>query len=209
MQQFFGQVFVLCNRLRNGTGRVNFSGLNAPLLRAPAKLHHAAIGQSAIGNATCHGGIDNRAGGRAQAHILVQFVQLGQGIFEIKAMAFHGCAAQFLGQLECQTPDGFFRILHHHLENTGFFGGRGAAESDWTTRVRLQGQGDFFKGMGHARGLAWSAAFDGANIGKDAAQALLNRVVGRQNHRASGTRHDGFDGRMTAPQIGTAQRANS
>ena len=32
MQQFFGQVFVLGNRFGNGTGGVNFCGLNAPLL---------------------------------------------------------------------------------------------------------------------------------------------------------------------------------
>jgi hypothetical protein len=73
----------------------------------------------------------------------------------------------------------------------------------------LQRQCDFFQRMGHRRRLARSAAFNGADFRKNAAQTLFDRVVGRQFEFYLGAGHDGFNGRVTTPQIGTAQRANS
>ena len=62
VQQAFGQVLVLCNRFGNGAGGVGFGGLDAPLLGAPAKLNHAAIGESTDRDAACHGGVHDGAG---------------------------------------------------------------------------------------------------------------------------------------------------
>ena len=84
-QQFFRQILVLRDGLGDGAGAVQLGGLDAALARAPAELHHAALGQTPKWNAARHGGFDNRAGARPHALVFIEIAQLGQRRFERKS----------------------------------------------------------------------------------------------------------------------------
>ncbi|RYP46475.1 hypothetical protein DL770_011340 [Monosporascus sp. CRB-9-2] len=75
MQQGLREVLVLRDGFGHGAGHVGFSGLNAALFAAPAKLHHRALREAAIRNAARHGGIDDGAGAGPEAHVFVQLAQ--------------------------------------------------------------------------------------------------------------------------------------
>ena len=74
-QQFLGELLVLRDRFGDGAGGIHLGGLDAALLAAPTKLDEAALGQPAIGNIACDGGIHNGAGARTETHVFVEFAQ--------------------------------------------------------------------------------------------------------------------------------------
>ncbi|MNY28056.1 hypothetical protein D3C86_1620080 [compost metagenome] len=93
MQQALGQVLVLRNGLRHGAGHIGLGGLDAALLAAPAELHHRALREAAVRNATRHGGVDDGAGTRPQAHVLVKFAQAVQPVVEVEGLVVPGSQA--------------------------------------------------------------------------------------------------------------------
>ena len=58
-QQLLGQLFVLCNRLRDGAGPVHFRRLNPALPAAPAELDKAAFAESVERDSAFQRGRDN------------------------------------------------------------------------------------------------------------------------------------------------------
>jgi hypothetical protein len=72
-------------RRRRWCGRFRRPGCGAAA--APAELHHAAFGQPAVGNVARHGGIDDRAGARAEAHVLVELAQAVQRVVEVEGVS--------------------------------------------------------------------------------------------------------------------------
>ena len=209
VQQAFGQVLVLSNRFGNGAGGVGFGGLDASLLGAPAKLHHAAIGEATDRDAACHGGVHDGPGRRPKAHVFVVFVQLRDGAFQVEAGTCCGGLTQLLGQAQRQTTYHFFGVLHHHLKHAGLLGGHGAAEGHRAACERLQAQGHFLQGMRQRDGLAWTLSVKWPDRWKDAPQLLLDRVLRRQAAVCGVAADDGFDGGVSAPQIGATQSANA
>ena len=177
VQHFFGQVLVLRDGFGDGAGAVFFSGLDAPLPRAPAQLHKAAAREPPAGNAALEGRFDDGAGGRPQAFVFVQIAQLGQRGGDVKGFARVGGAAQLLRAGEGQAPHGFFGVLHHHLEHARLFGWRGAAEGDLAARLRLQRQGGLLQHVRHGYGLAGAGHVQRAHAGKALAQAFFKRLV--------------------------------
>jgi hypothetical protein len=63
----------------------------------------------------------------------------------------------------------------------------------------LQAEGDFFKGMGHAGGLPWACAFEGANCWKNAAQFFFKIVAWQHFAFFWGAANDGFNAGLTTP----------
>ena len=209
VQEALGQVFVLCNRFGNRAGGVGFSGLDVPLLGPPTKLHQAAVGQAANGNATGHGRVHDGPGGGSQAHIFIEFVQLRDGAFQVKTKALNGRLAQLIGQLQGQSAHGLFGVLNDHLKHPGLFGGGGAAERHGAARMRLQPQGDFFQGVCQGHGFTGTLTVKGAHFGKDAPQLLFDGVLGRQAVHVGRAADDGFNGGVAAPQVGATQSTNT
>ena len=156
-QQGFGEVFVLCNGFGHGTGGIDFSGLNAALFGAPTELHHAALGEAAVRNATRHSGVHDGACAGAKAGVFVQLPQPCHGSVHIKRLAFGSRFNQGLRQIYSQTTHGLFAVLHHHLVNTGLARGRGAAEGDGATGLGLQRQGRALQYMGKGDGVVGAA----------------------------------------------------
>ena len=66
------------------------------LFAAPSKLHHAAFGQSTVGDASGHSGVHDGTSGWAQAHVFVQAAQLVQGLVQIKGFLILRGQAQLL-----------------------------------------------------------------------------------------------------------------
>ena len=94
MQQAFAQLLVLRDRLGDGTCGVDFGGLYPPLLAAPAKANHAAIGHAAVWNIARQGGIHHRSGTWAQAHVFVEFAHLVQHTGQVKRRIVQGGLAE-------------------------------------------------------------------------------------------------------------------
>ena len=74
IEQFFRQFLVLRDGFGNGACTVHFGSLDLALLAAPAERHEAAFGQAAERYVAGHGGVDDGAGGGAQAHVFIEFL---------------------------------------------------------------------------------------------------------------------------------------
>jgi hypothetical protein len=90
--------------LGDGAGGVDLGGLDAALAAAPAELHQAALGQAAERDAAGHGGVHDRAGGRAEAHVFVEVAQLGQRGIEVEGLVGARGLDQLLGQFMARRP---------------------------------------------------------------------------------------------------------
>ena len=158
-QQFFGEVLVLRDGFGDGTGGVKFCGLNAPLVRAPAKLHHAALGQTAVRNAARHCRINNRPGAGPEPFVFIERAQLGNRLLQIKravANVIEGGLHQRLRQLERQAAHRLFAVLDHDLVSAGLERDLGVAEGDGAACGGLQFKCRRFQHMGqrHRAGVA-------------------------------------------------------
>ena len=107
-QQFFGQLFVLGDRFRNGTGDVHFGGLDAALLAAPAEHDHAALRHAAKGNVARNRRLHDGARARPQAYIFVEFAQALQRLLQIEGGVVLRRQTQGFGQLQGQAAHRFF-----------------------------------------------------------------------------------------------------
>ncbi len=203
MQEALGQVFVLCDRFGNGAGGVGFCGLNAPLFRAPAKLNQAAIGQAAYRNAACHGRVHNRAGGRPQANVFVEFVQLRNGPlpgrsrrqpWRLGTVARPDSAPDGPRLPRCiAPPPGTRQALRWGVVRLNETGQPACA---WRLRVT------FSRRVGQRGRLAWALTVKGPDFGEDATQLLLYRVLRRQAAVFGAAADNGFNGGVAAPEIG-------
>ena len=209
VQQLLGQVLVLGDGFGDGAGAIHLGGLDAALLTAPAELHQAAPRQALDGDAALQGGVDDGAGGRAQALVLVQLVQLGQHGGDVERLACGGGATQRLRLLEGQAAHGFLGVLHGDLEGAFDLGGGGAAEGDGAAGLRLQRQRGQLQRVRHRDRRAGLVGVQRAHLGKQLAQALLEFRGGVQVALGRVAGDDGFDRRVAAPQVGAAQRANA
>ena len=195
----------------NGAAEVGFSGLDAALFAAPAKLHQAAIGQTAKRNATRQGRIDDGAGGRPQTQVFVQLAQIVQRLINIETLCVERGQAELLGQAQGQFANLLDRIFDHHLKQTFIRGGRGSAERDRATRLNLQMQANRFQSMRHAE---WATAFAGlqtTQAGKQMAQTFFKRLLlGAQiAFQARCATHHGLNSGVACPQIRSAQGAGA
>ena len=209
VQQSFGQVLVLGDGFGNRAGGVGFGGLDATLPDAPAKLHQAAVGQAPVGDAACDRCIDDGPGRGPQAHILVECVQAGNGVFDVEALALQGCLAELAAQIESEPAHRLFGVLHHDLVDAGFLGGRGAAEGHRAAGLALQRQHHFLERVGHGGGFARPQGVDRPDGREDLPQPLFDRLVRGQHSLLGRAADDGFDGGVAAPQIGAAQGADA
>jgi hypothetical protein len=209
LQQGLGQVLVLGDGFGHGAGGVDLGGLDAALPGTPAELHQAAFGEATVGNAARDGGVDDRAGGRTQPQVLVDLAQAVHGRGRIEAALGSGCGGdQLVRQFQCQAADFFLAVLDHHLVGPGFAGGRGAAVGHRAAGLCLQRQRREFQHLGHRQ----RALVDGPGLGQCREQRAQARREGRQAADVALVRfaaHDGFDGRVPAPQVGPAQRADA
>ncbi|MNI28169.1 hypothetical protein D3C73_819350 [compost metagenome] len=205
VQQHFGQVLVLRDRFRDGAGQVGFSGLDAALLAAPAELHHAALRQPAIGNVARDGGVHDGPGAGAQAHVFIQIAQALERVGQIERCVVQRGANELLGQFHRQQADGFFAVFHHHLEHARFDGGRRAAKGHRATGVRLHRQRGNLQDMRDGHGALMAFRAHQPHLRQPRAQAgfELGQVV--DGALGVGTRNNGLDRRVLAPQIGAAQ----
>ncbi|XQU68268.1 hypothetical protein OJJOAM_000999 [Cupriavidus sp. H18C1] len=153
--------------------------------------------------------MDDGAGARSEAHVLVQLAQAGQRAVQIERRVVARGAAQLLGEIEREASDLFLAVLHHHLIGTGLDRGRGTAEGHRATGGRLQPQRRAFERMGQRRIAVRIVGTQRADVGEARAQALLE--TGQVLDRAGfvGTRDDRFDRGVAAPQVRTAQRADA
>jgi hypothetical protein len=115
MQQNLAQLLVLGDRFGDRAGTIGFRCLNPPLAAAPAELHHAALGQPAVGNVARHCRIDDGAGTGSQAHILVEFAQTVERLVEFERLVVDGRAAKVLGKFEGQSANRLFAVFDDHL----------------------------------------------------------------------------------------------
>ncbi|MPM89417.1 hypothetical protein SDC9_136526 [bioreactor metagenome] len=84
VQQALGEVFVLRDGFGHGAGHVQFGGLDAARLGAPAELHQRARSQAAERNAACDGGIHDGAGGGADAFVFIGLAQISDGLVGVE-----------------------------------------------------------------------------------------------------------------------------
>ena len=117
VQQHLGEVLILGDGLRDRAGAVGFGGLDAPLLAAPAELHHAAFRQSPIGNAARHGGIDDGAGTWSETYVLVELAQPAKRQANVEGFVVHRSLAQCSGKIQRESPDRLLGVLHDDLEH--------------------------------------------------------------------------------------------
>ena len=209
MQQFLGQLFVLGDRFRDGAGHVGLGGLDAALLAPPAELHQAALGQAAEGNIACHGGIDDRSGARAEADILVEFTQAVQSVGDVEGRVIDGCLAERLREFECQASDFLFAVFDHDLVGARFDGLRRAAERDGATGLCLQAERGELQDVCHGIGLTIQRRLQQGDFREALAQAGLETGNAVDVALGLAAGYDGFDGRVPAPQVGAAQRADA
>ena len=137
-QQFFGQVFVLGDRLGHCAGGVQLGGLNTALAGAPAKLHHAAAGQATVGNTARNSRVHNGTGTGPQTLVFIQFAQLGHSVFGVKTTVVQGRVNQRLRQCHGQVPHRFFGVFDDNLVDGGLRRDRRVAERDGASRRSLQ-----------------------------------------------------------------------
>ena len=204
-QQRLGQVLVLGNALGHGTGAVDLGGPDAPLTGTPAELHERALRQATVGDATGHGGVHDRPGGRAQTHILVQFAQRGNHGIDIERILVDAAddRDETFGRLQGIAPDLLFGVLDHHLVGALLHRFGAAGKTDGTTRLRLQGQRHQLEHVG--QGNIFLGPAPGLQLRKAGPQFGLE--TGQVDDGALGglTVNDGLDGRLACPEVGTAQ----
>ena len=146
-QQCLRQVLVLRNRFGHGAGDIDLGRLDAPLTRAPAELHQAALREPPPRDTTGCRRIDDGAGARAEPNVLVGFAQAGDGCIDVVGPVVHRRGDEFLGQLERLPAHLLFAVLDDHLVDAGFDRGRSAAESHRATCLGLQRQRCRFEDM--------------------------------------------------------------
>jgi hypothetical protein len=140
VQQDLAQFLVLGDRFGDGAGAVGFRRLNPPLPAAPAKLHHAAFGQPAVGDVARHCRIDDGPGARAQAHVLVEFAQTVERLVEFERPVVDRRLAEILREFEGQAANRLFAVFDDHLVGARFQGLRRAAESHRAAGLCLQAE---------------------------------------------------------------------
>jgi hypothetical protein len=202
---------VLRDRFGHRAGGVDLGGPDAPLARAPAQLHQAARGEAAVGDVARHGGVDDAAGARAQADVLVERAQAGDGGLDVEALgrARADRREQLARQLEGQPAHDFLAVLGHHLEHAGLQRGGGAAEGHRAAGLRLQGQHHVFQHMGQRQALLRVARLQGAHGGKKFAQPPFEARQGIEVELLRFAGHDGLDAGVAAPEVGAAQGADA
>ncbi|MCY1233070.1 hypothetical protein D9M72_455890 [compost metagenome] len=205
MQQGLGQVLVLRDRFGHGAGAVGLGGLDAALLAAPAKLHHRALRQAPVGNAARHGGVDDGAGARPQAHVLVQLAQAVQRVGEVERGVVARGAAQGLGQLERKPADFFLAVLHDHLVGAGLDRLRGAAEGDRAAGGGLQAQRRHFQHVGQRQLARFLVRAQRPDLRETGAQPVFKAGQRRQHVGGILAGHDRLDGGVAAPQVRAPQ----
>src|SRR5450830_728239 len=204
-QQHLGQVFVLGDRFGHGAGGVHLGGLDATLARAPAKLHQAARGQAAVGDAPFESGFDDGAGAGAQAFVFIGFTQLGDGLVDVEGSVVLRRLDQGQRQVEGLAADGFFAVLDHHLVDAGFRGGAGAAVGDRAAGLRLQRQAGRLKHVGQRDRAFVAVVAQGPQAREEGADAGFEALQGGNRALGGGTFHHGLDGGVAAPDVGAAQ----
>ena len=209
VQQFFSEFLVLRNGFGNGAGGVNFGGLDAALLAAPAKTHHAAGRHAAVGNIARQRSVNHRAGAGPQAHVFVKFAELVQGVGQVKGRVVERCGAQGLRQIKGQAAHIFFAVLHHHLVDAGVKRGLGAAKRHRAAGLRLQPQSCEFEHAGHGHGAFAANGVKGADLGKAGTQPCFKPRQLPHVAFLRAARDDGLDGGVVAPEIGAAQGAKA
>ncbi len=209
VEQLLGQVLVLRDGFGDGAGRIQFGGLDAPLLAAPAELHQASLRQAPVRDAARRGGLHDGAGGGAEADLLVQLGQALECGLQVERRVVLRGAAQLFGQFQRLAADCFLGVFHDDLEHPGLGGGGGAREAHRAAGLRLQAQRGQLQrvGHGHAAGRARRVlAVDGREAQP---QALAKRGVGAEVAFVGAARHDGLDGGAAGPEVGAAQGADA
>jgi len=205
VQQTLGQVLVLADGFGHGTGGIDFGRLDAPLLGAPTQLHQTALGESTVGDAPVHGGLDDSPRAGAQAHVFVQITQVGNGGFGVEGVAIEGRLYQLPGVLEGLAAHLFLGVFHDDQKHSCIHGGRGARETHRATGLSLQRQRGRLQHMGEREiGLA-ALGLQYANGGKQRAQASLEAVDARHGAFLRVAGNDGLNGQVAAPEIGPTQ----
>jgi hypothetical protein len=189
--------------------RIGFGRLDAPLPAAPAKLHHAAFGQSAVGDIARRRRINDGPGAWAQAEILVEFAQAVERLAKVEGLAFDRSLAEILREFERQATNSFFAVFDDHLIDARFKGLRRAAESHRAAGLSLQAERRELERLRHRYGLIMTGRPEHGQFGEALTQTGFETRDAVDAAFVLGAVDNGLDRCVAAPQIGTAQSANS
>ena len=209
VQQALGQVLVLGDGFGHGAGQIQLRRLDAPRLAAPAQLHQRAAGQAPKRYAARHGGVDDGAGGRPDAVVLVEFAQLGDHGVGVEGRVGQRGLQQLFGALHGQAADRFLGVFDDHLEGALFDGRMRAAEGHRATGLGLQRQGCSLQHIGQRHALARALGLQGADLRKARAQPVFKAGQLADVVLLGRALHYGLDGGAAGPEVGAAQGADA
>ena len=152
-----------------------------------------------------HGGLHDRTGRRAEAHVLVQLAQARQRAGQVEGLVLDGGLDQFLGQFEGQAADVFLAVLDHHLVDAALERGGGAAEGHRAAGFGLQGQGRVLQHLGHRDGVVVAHRLQLADPREARAQAVFEIGQGADRFLVGGARNNRLDRSVVAPEVGATQ----
>ena len=138
IEERLGERLVLGNRLRDRTRLAGLSRLNPAGATSPAKPDQTSFGQSRKRDSACGCRANDRRRAGSQTLVLIEIMQAGDGVLEVKRAALDKRGTEPVRQLDRESSDRFFAVFNDDLVGLAVCSLGDMQERDCAARPDLQ-----------------------------------------------------------------------